>query len=96
MSVCPSVLHLSAWNSASVVKIIKTCKKGTLHEDLRKFITSRLMILRMTIKRIFMFNTFLSPKTRAVYEKTWKCVVEPDRPQTSIQRRKDAICVPDN
>ena len=32
----------------------------------------------------FMFNSFFSPENRAVYEKMWKSIVEPDRPHVTI------------
>jgi len=62
-------------------------------------IISRLIILRMrnasdkTCRedqhKHFMFNTFF-PHNRAVQEKMWKIMVGPDRPQTTIQRKRCA------
>jgi hypothetical protein len=106
MSVCPSsicphgtTLHLSR-------KPLKLAKiKGTLHDDLRTFIRSCLILLRMTNdsdescrenQNAFFCLTLFPPENLAVYEIMWKCVVQPDRPQMTIQRRKDATCVPDN
>ena len=37
---------------------------------------------------------FFFPENRAVYETTWKNVVEPGRPQTIIWRMRIACCIP--
>jgi hypothetical protein len=42
-----------------------------------------------------MLNNFL-PEKLALYEIKWKNVVESERPQMTIQHRKDAICMLDN
>ena len=36
------------------------------------------------------------PQNRAVYEIMWKIIVHTYRPQMTIWRRKNVICVPDN
>ena len=66
------------------------------------FITSRLFTLRMKnvsdkrcreSQNIFCAQ-YLSFQTRAVYEKIWKHIVEPGRPQTTICRMRIAYWIP--
>jgi hypothetical protein len=41
-----------------------------------------------------MLNNFFFFENRAVYEKMWKDIVEPDRPQTTIWRMHRAYWIP--
>jgi hypothetical protein len=66
---------------------------GTLDKDLCTFMISRSILLRKRnildkscreYQHIqFMFNNF-SPESRALYEKMWKNMVQPDMPQIKI------------
>jgi hypothetical protein len=42
----------------------------------------------------FIFNNIFFLENRAVYEKTWKNMVEPDRPQTTLWRMRIACWIP--
>jgi hypothetical protein len=65
---------------------------GTLHEDLRPFITG-LILLRITFSdkscrenknTHFMFNNLFFSENRAIYEITWKDSAQPNRIQMKI------------
>jgi len=68
------------------------------------FIITRLVLLRVRSvldkscrenkNTHFVFSKFFFPENRAVYETTWKNVVEPGRPQTIIWRMRIACCIP--
>ena len=68
--------------------------RGSVEEDLSAFVTiSHSILLRMgnvTDKSCseyqnthFMFNNFFS-ENRAIYERKWKNIVEPDGPQMTV------------
>jgi len=69
---------------------------GTLHEDLCSFVfLSRRILLRMrnalniicreVQNAHFVFNNFVfSFENRAVFERMWKNMIEPDRPQMTV------------
>jgi len=76
---------------------------GTLHEDQYTFFTtSRRILLRM--KNVsdkicrenenthFVFNNS-PPQKSAIYETTWKNMVQPDRPQMTIRRMRIACWI---
>jgi hypothetical protein len=76
---------------------------GTLHEDPRAFMISRLNLLRMrnvsgkicreNQNTHCVFSNFFS-KNRAVYEIIWKSIVDRGRPQMTIWRMRIAFCIP--
>jgi len=67
---------------------------GNLYEELRTFmVISAFILLRMIqtkvveeIKTDNLCSIFFLTETRAVYEMTWKNVVEPERPKMTIWR----------
>ena len=71
---------------------------GTLHEDQYTFVTiSRSVLPRMRNvsdksyrENHFRFSIFFFLENRALYEIPWKYIVEPDRPQMTIWRRRIA------
>jgi len=79
---------------------------GTLHEHFCTFMTISQFFLEWEmfqtkvveeIKTDIVFSIFFFfSENRAVYEIMWKKMVEPDRPQVTIPRRKYTICMPDN
>jgi hypothetical protein len=42
----------------------------------------------------FMFNNFFSPENRAVYEKSWKNIVQPGRRRMTTWRMRIAYWIP--
>jgi hypothetical protein len=91
------------WESVEKIQVwLKYDKnKGNLHEDLCKFMISRLILLRMRSvsdrscrenqHTHFMFNNFVS-ENRAIYEIMWKNMVESDRPHDNIIRCMLVCC----
>jgi len=77
---------------------------GTLHEDqYALLIIYRSVIPRMRmfqiklvekIKTHFVFSKFFFFENRAVYEIIWQNIVQPDRPQMTIQRMRIACWIP--
>ena len=82
----------------------RTRTKGTLHEDQYTFFIISRSVLRRIIKfsdkrcrekraTHFMFKKFFS-ENNTVYERTWKNIVEPDRPEMTTWRKRIACSIP--
>jgi len=77
---------------------------GTSHEDQYTFLISRSFLLRTRnvsdkcvekVKTHILFSvTYFSPENRAVYEITWKNILEPGRPQVITRHMRIACSIP--